>query len=273
MRAVLKNLWRSMQRIGPVLYLACFIGALLVVPTASSLAAQGADSATEQREKADRLLTQRLDVVLDAAVAQGTVVGAVVVAARNGQTVYQRAVGMADAERGTPMRLNTRFRLASMTKPIVSVAALALVDKGVLSLDDPVTRWIPSFTPQLHNQPAPVITIRHLLTHTAGLSYGFLEPANNPLAQAGVSDGLDDPPLTLEKNIDRLANVPLFYEPGTSWKYSLAIDVLGEVIAKAGGGTLPEVVRRLVTGPLGMVARTILAAFLAGRRRGRKIIF
>ena len=146
-----------------------------------------------------------------------------------------------------------------MSKPIVSAAALALIDQGALSLDDPVTRWIPSFTPKLHGGAAPVITLRHLLTHTAGLSYGFLEPANNALAKAGVSDGLDDPPLTLEKNIARLGGVPLFYEPGTNWKYSLAIDVLGEVIAKAGGGTLPEVVRRLITGPLGMTSTGFMA--------------
>ena len=163
----------------------------------------------------DAALASRLDAVLDKALAQQKIVGAVVVAARNGHVVYQRAVGMADQENGTAMSLDTRFRLASMSKPIVSAAALALADHGLIGLDDPVTRWIPFFTPAFQGKVDPVITIRHLLTHTAGLSYGFLEPANGPMAQAEVSDGLDNPPITLDENIWRLASVPLYDEPGT----------------------------------------------------------
>lgn len=245
---------------GLVLWLALAVAVLVVAPVGRSLAAEAsAPSVGLGQGGEDRLLAQRLDAVLDAAVAKGTIVGAVVMAARNGQLVYQRALGLADVEKNTPMRLDTRFRLASMSKPIVSAAALALADRGLLSLDDPVTRWIPSFTPIFNGRPAPVITIRHLLTHTAGLSYGFLEPADGPMARAGVSDGLDDPPLTLKENIGRLASVPLFYEPGTGWKYSLAVDVLGEVVASAGGGTLPDVVRRLITGPLGMTSTGFVA--------------
>ena len=199
-------------------------------------------------------LAQKLDAILDKAVADGRIVGAVVMLARNGQVVYQRAAGMADAENGTPMRLDARFRLASMSKPIVSAAALALAENGMLVLDDPITRWIPFFTPEVAGKAEPVITVRHLLTHTAGLSYGFVEPPDGPMAQAEVSDGLDNPPITLEENIWRLATVPLYYEPGTSWKYSLAIDVLGEVVSRAAGDTLPRVVRQYVTGPLGMTS-------------------
>ena len=149
----------------------------------------------------DAALASRLDAVLDAALAQQKIVGAVVVAARNGPVLYQRAVGMADRENGTAMSLDTRFRLASMSKPIVSATALALADHGLIGLDDPVTRWIPFFTPMFQGKVDQVITIRHLLTHTAGLSYGFLEPADGPMAQAEVSDGLDNPPITLDENI------------------------------------------------------------------------
>ena len=207
----------------------------------------------------DAALASRLDAVLDKALAQHKIVGAVVVAARNGHVLYQRAVGMADRENGTAMSLDTRFRLASMSKPIVSATALALADHGLIGLDDPVTRWIPFFTPVVQGKVDEVITIRHLLTHTAGLSYGFLEPADGPMAHAEVSDGLDNPPITLDENIWRLASVPLYYEPGTGWRYSLAIDVLGEVVSRAGGDTLPAVVKKYVTGPLGMTATGFVA--------------
>ena len=213
-----------------------------------------ADTAQAGTAQTDTALASRLDAVLDNALAQQQIVGAVVVAARNGDVVYQRAVGMADREKGKAMSLETRFRLASMSKPIVSAAALALADQGMIGLDDPVTRWIPSFTPMFQGRVETEITLRQLLTHTAGLSYGFLEPADGPMALAEVSDGLDNPPITLEENIWRLASVPLYYEPGTGWRYSLAIDVLGEVVSRAGGDTLPAVVKKLVTGPLGMTS-------------------
>ena len=230
----------------------CPDGPAVIRASAASPSAPSADAAQPEAVSADAALAGRLDAVLHNALAQQQIVGAVVVAARDGQVVYQRAVGMADRENGKAMSLDTRFRLASMSKAIVSVAALALADQGMIGLDDPVTRWIPSFTPMFQGKVEQGITIRNLLTHTAGLSYGFLEPADGPMALAEVSDGLDNPPITLEENIWRLASVPLYYEPGTGWRYSLAIDVLGEVVSRAGGDTLPAVVKNLVTGPLGM---------------------
>ena len=230
----------------------CPDGPAVIRASAASPSAPSADAAQPEAVSADAALAGRLDAVLHNALAQQQIVGAVVVAARDGQIVYQRAVGMADRENGKAMSLDTRFRLASMSKAIVSVAALALADQGMIGLDDPVTRWIPSFTPMFQGNVEQGITIRNLLTHTAGLSYGFLEPADGPMALAEVSDGLDNPPITLEENIWRLASVPLYYEPGTGWRYSLAIDVLGEVVSRAGGDTLPAVVKNLVTGPMGM---------------------
>ena len=221
--------------------------------------AASAGVAPESAAAPDAALASKLDAVLDAAIAQQKIVGAVVVAARNGQIVYQRAAGMADRENGTVMSIDTRFRLASMSKAIVSATALALADQGMIGLDDPVTRWIPSFTPMYQGKVEQGITIRQLLTHTAGLSYGFLEPMGGPMDLAEVSDGLDNPPITLEENIWRLASVPLYYEPGTGWKYSLAIDVLGEVLSRAGGDTLPAVVKKYVTGPLDMASTGFVA--------------
>jgi CubicO group peptidase (beta-lactamase class C family) len=194
----------------------------------------------------------RLDAAVAKALEEQRITGAVVAVSRQGRIVYRKAFGFADREANTPMRVDTLFRLASMTKPLVSATVLALADKGALSLDDSVAKWLPWFTPALPDGTRPEITIRQLLTHTAGLSYGFLQPPNGPYATAKVSDGLDRPGITLEENLRRLAGVALEFPPGSAFRYSLATDVLGAVAAKAGGDDLPGVVARLVTGPLGM---------------------
>ena len=147
---------------------------------------------------------------------------------------------------------NAIFRLSSLTKPIVSAAALALVEHGQLKLNDAVTKWIPEFQPPLPDGSRPEIIIRELLKHTAGLGYGFLEPEDGPYHKANVSDGLDQPGLSIEENLKRIASVPLAYQPGTSWGYSIAADVVGEVLARAGNSSLPDVVRCFVTTPLEM---------------------
>lgn len=200
----------------------------------------------------DPELGKRVDTVIDKAIAEQQLVGTVVLIARDGKLVYARAAGLADREAKTPVREDMQFRLASMTKPIVSVAALALVDRGKLSLEDPVSKWLPDFRPKLADGREPVITVRHLITHTSGLTYRFLEPAGGPYHKAEVSEGLAEPGLSATENLRRLASVPLVHEPGTKWHYSMSIDVLGEVVARAGGGTLPQVVEQLVTRPLGM---------------------
>ncbi|QSQ18984.1 serine hydrolase [Pyxidicoccus parkwayensis] len=200
-----------------------------------------------------RAFAAQLDPVIDRALAEKRIVGTVVLVAKDGQVVYRRAAGFADREAKRPMSEDAVFRLASVSKPLVSAAALALVDQHKLSLEDPVTKWLPTFRPKLPDGREPVITVRHLLTHTAGLSYGFLQPEQGPYLEARVSDGLDDVPgLTLEENLRRIVAVPLSSEPGKRWAYSVAIDVLGAVVARAGGAPLPDVVERLVTGPLGM---------------------
>ncbi|AUX40991.1 serine hydrolase [Sorangium cellulosum] len=221
----------------------------------AAVAAAPAPAASSPRPApVDDALQRRLDVVVDAATAEGRIVGTVVVVARDGNVVYRRAAGFADREARKPMREDTVFRLASMTKPIVSATALALVDAGTLKLDDPVAKWLPAFQPKLPDGKAPAITVRHLLTHTAGLNYGFMEPPDGPYHRARVSNGLDQPGLSLAENLERIAQAPLLFEPGSAWNYSMATDVLGGVVEKAGGAPLPEVVRRLVTGPLGIEA-------------------
>lgn len=200
----------------------------------------------------DAALARRLDAVVDRAIAEQRIVGAMVLVARDGDVVYRRAAGQADREAGTPVREDTIFRLASMSKPIVSAAALALVEQGRLGLDDPVTRWIPDFRPRLADGSTPTITVRQLLDQTSGLTYVFLEAPGGPYHRAGVSDGIDRSVPTIAENLRRIASAPLLFAPGTQWHYSLATDVLGEVVARAAGATLQDTVRRLVTGPLAM---------------------
>lgn len=196
-------------------------------------------------------IARRLDAVIDGAIAAERVVGTVVLLSREGERVYARASGFADREAGTEMREDTIFRLASVSKLFTATAALALVGRGTLDLDRPVTDWLPDFAPRFESRPA-AITLRQLLSHSAGLGYGFLEPEDGPLHRAGVSDGMDRSALTLAENVRRIAAAPLLFAPGTGFCYSLGLDVAGAVIEAATGRTLPDIVRELVTEPLGL---------------------
>lgn len=205
-----------------------------------------------QPTKFSAALSARIDSVLDAALTEQRIVGAVFLVAREGSLVCERAVGQAERETQRPMRTDTLFRLSSITKPYVSAAALSLVARGRLSLDDRVEKWLPEFQPRLADGAAAPITVQQLLTHTAGLGYGLQEPSDGPYHRANVSDGIDQPGLSLAENLRRLASVLLLRKPGTAWQYSLAIDVLGAVMERAAGSRLPSIVEELVTGPLSM---------------------
>ncbi|BCL74490.1 esterase [Jeongeupia sp. HS-3] len=197
-------------------------------------------------------ITTRLDAAIDSALNEARIVGAVVLVARDGEPVYHRAAGWADREHRVAMRDDSLFRLASLTKSIVSTAALALVEQGRLSLHIPLAELMPEFTPRLPNGQTATITAHHLLTHTAGFSYGFFEPADGPYHRAGISDGLDAPGWGMAEQLQRIASVPLFFAPGTAWRYSIGTDVLGALIARVTGQTLPDAIAALVTGPLAM---------------------
>lgn len=221
-------------------------------------------------------LNARLDALIDEAVERQTVVGTSVLVARNGMPLYERFAGWADREQNRPVSPRTLFRLASMTKPLVSAAIMVLVDEGRLDLQASVTEYLPWFRPRRQGAETP-ITLFQLLTHTSGLSCGFMEKAQgHPYTAAGVSDGLDLPSVTLRENLERLVGVELFEPPGTKWRYSLATDVLGAVLEEVSGSRLSDVVAQTVTGPLGMsrtsfapVEPTELAtAYVDGREPG-----
>ncbi|OCJ19842.1 penicillin-binding protein [Agrobacterium sp. B131/95] len=192
----------------------------------------------------------QIDAVIERAIMAGKIVGTVVIVIKDGETVYSRAAGYADREIGKPTETRTIFRLASVTKPLVAVTALALVDKGRLSLSDLARDYLPYFRPKRPDGEVADITIHHLLTHTAGLSYGA-DPKTTPPEQM-FNAGLSDTDLDFEVNFSRLSTFPLLAIPGTLWSYSIAIDVLGAVIAQIEACSLDEAVRRHVTEPLGM---------------------
>lgn len=195
----------------------------------------------------------RIDAALNSALEDRRLVGAVVIVARRGEIIYRQAAGLADREAGVPMRTDALFRLSSVTKPITSAAALALVAQGRIGLDDPIARWLPEFQPTLADGTRVTINVRQLLSHTAGLGYGFLEAqGGGAYARAGVCDGLENVPLTLEENIRRLASAPLLYRPGTDWGYSIATDVLGALIARVCETSLSDAIDHLVCEPLGL---------------------
>lgn len=198
-------------------------------------------------------LKPRIDLVVEQAIASKRLVGTVVLIAEHGELVYHRAAGLADRGAGLAMAEESLFRLASVSKPIVSTAAMILISQGKLALDDDIQAWLPDFHPSLPDGQPARITVRNLLSHTAGLSYRFFEPdEQGPYALAGVSDGMDNSGISLAENLRRLASVPLLYSPGTSWGYSLAVDVLGALLEQVCQQSLGDIVRNLLTGPLDM---------------------
>lgn len=195
-----------------------------------------------------------LDRAVDKALSEQRIVGCTVMLSENGRPVHIRSAGLADREAGVPMRPGTWMRYASISKPFTTVAALRLMDMGRLTAGDPVTRWLPDFTPAMPDGRRPVITVDQLMSHMAGLDYPFNQPPDGPYARAGVSDGIGDTGITLAENLRRIASVPLDRMPGTRWRYSVATDVLGAVIEAACDMPLSDAMARLVTDPLGIEA-------------------
>ncbi len=204
---------------------------------------------------------QDIHGLLEGLVETKSIAGGVALVARKGQIAYLDAVGMQDVETETPMAPDTIFRICSMTKPITSVAIMMLVDEGLLSLDDPVAKFIPEFegvkvlvSGSTEGTPADrEITIQHLLTHTSGLTYGFMGTPVSALYREGrVSDGLIETDGTIGDNAARIASMPLLFQPGSAWAYSLATDVLGRVVEVASAKTLDAFFRERIFEPLGM---------------------
>lgn len=210
----------------------------------------------------------RIDRALQQYVDDGRVAGAVALVLRDGQPVYERAVGWSDKEAGRRMAADSIFRIASQTKAITSVAVLALMEEGKIGLTDPVSRFIPTFAKttvavardgRVGIVPAKrPITIRDLLTHTSGISYGtqpevaaLYEPKGlGPAAGLGWYTADKDEPIC--DTMERLGSLPFVAQPGEAWVYGYSIDVLGCIVERASGVPLDEFVRTRITEPLGM---------------------
>jgi CubicO group peptidase (beta-lactamase class C family) len=204
----------------------------------------------------------RLHRGMQALVDRHEVGGTVTLIAREGKIVDVHASGFQDVENRTPMRPDTIFRIASMSKPITSVAIMMLYEEGKLLLTDPVSKFIPAFKQQqvmgeggALTPARRAITIRDLLSHRSGLTYGFLNagPVGDAYRKNGVSDGLTVTPDALEQAIDRLAAQPLMAQPGSAWNYSLSTDVLGRVVEVASGQRFDVFLRERIFTPLGMI--------------------
>ena len=211
---------------------------------------------------ADRL--EGIVTLVEEAVDRREVAGAVTLVARLGRVGHLEAVGWRDIERRAPMETGTLFRIASMTKAVTSVAAMQLYESGALLLDDPVSMYLPAFAslqvlaPGSEPELAPLdrpVTIRHLLTHTSGLSYRFLAPPQlaTRYIEAGITDGLAQAPGTVGEMVDRLVTLPLLHQPGARFTYSLGVDVLGRVVEVVSGRSLAEYMRDEIFEPLGML--------------------
>ncbi|MFZ5939530.1 MAG: serine hydrolase domain-containing protein [Bacteroidota bacterium] len=215
---------------------------------------------------AERL--SRIDTLLQQAVDQGKIPGAVALVARNGKIVYYRAFGMADNSTGREMTRDAIFRIASQTKAITSTAVMMLWEEGRFGLDDPISRYIPEFKDPVvldtFNEsdssyttvPATrEITIRQLLSHTSGLGYGAIDGDarfRKIYAKAGIIDAFTTEPIQLGENIKKLAKLPLHFNPGEGYYYSEGLDVLGYLVELVSGMPFDRFLKERIFDPIGM---------------------
>ena len=246
--------------------LVALLASLLVAP---ALRAEAPPAATPESVGLSSERLQRLRAVMQQFVDEGRVSGLVTYVARNGRVAHLEAFGKADVEAGRPMQKDAIFRIASQTKALTSVALMMLVEEGKVGLADPVSRYIPAFAKTtvalappagaVASSPAAVvpakrpITIRDLLTHTAGISYGS-GPAQDQWKAAGIQGWyFADRSEPVSAVVERMAALPMDAQPGEKYVYGYNTDILGVVVEKVSGLTLAEFFQKRITGPLGLV--------------------
>jgi len=192
------------------------------------------------------------------------VAGTLTLVARKGKVAYLSPLGMMDLEQEKPMDRDTIFRIYSMTKPITSVALMMLYEQGLFQLNDPVHKYIPewknlrvygagNYPAFLTSRPKRPMTIRDLMTHMSGLTYGFMERTNVDAAYRKLDIGGAGSGGTLRDMIEKLASLPLEFSPGTKWNYSVSSDVLGYLVEVFSGMRFDEYLKTKIFEPLNMV--------------------
>ena len=216
---------------------------------------EAAGMSTERLERISKTVQQSID--------DKRIAGAVTLVARHGHVVWFKAQGMSDREAGKPMRPDSIFRICSMSKPITSTAVMMLYEEGKFLLDDPISKYLSEFKdPKVLVRPAngpsytiPAtreITIRDLLRHTSGLTYNWNEKLGPLYEKANVAAGLMPYDGTIGDNVKRLAPLPLLFNPGERFEYSLSVDVLGRLVEVVSGKPFDEFLRTRIFEPLGM---------------------
>ncbi len=225
----------------------CFV---IVSPTFGA----GLPAAKPEDVGMDSARLARIGETLRADVEKGRIPGAVVVVVRKGRVAYVDAVGFRDKASNAPMTVDAIFRLASMTKPMASVAAMQLYEEGRLLVSDPVSKYLPALVKrQVGVDRVPAVremTIQDLLRHTSGLPYGSRGETAVHKAYPGGSGATRE--MTGTEFIERLAQAPLLHQPGTTWEYGFSTDVLGRVVEVVTGKTLGQVLEDRVFRPLKM---------------------
>jgi CubicO group peptidase (beta-lactamase class C family) len=240
-----------------------FLSCLLLACVLGSAAAADLASARPESVGMSSQRLARLSAEMKALTERGELPGVVTMVARKGKVVHFEAVGKRELEGGSPMRKDTIFRIYSMTKPVTGVAMMILFEQGKWQLNDPVAKHIPEFadlkvakvdpaTGAVSTVPADhPMTMRELMSHSGGLTYGFFggTAVDRQYVEQKVFD-IDQP---MQAMIDKLAKVPLLFQPGERWHYSLAVDVQGYLVEKLSGQPFPEFLERHIFGPLKMV--------------------
>src|SRR5262245_43635749 len=240
-----------------------FVCALLLVLAVGSAGA--ADLATARPESvgmsSQRLA--RLTTQMSTLAEQGQLSGVVTMVAKDGKVVQFEAAGKRDVTSGAPMRKDSIFRIYSMTKPITGVAMMILFEEGKWQLNDPVSKHIPEFANLKVGKVNPVsgavtpvapdhqMTMRELMSHSAGLTYGLF--GSTPVDKMYVEAKVLDRTQPMQAMIDKLAKTPLLFQPGERWHYSVAVDVQGYLVEKLSGQSFPEFLQQRVFAPLKMV--------------------
>jgi CubicO group peptidase (beta-lactamase class C family) len=229
---------------------------------------------------------KRLDAKMQSEVDQKELAGVVTLLARHGKVVEEKAYGKKDIASGAPMTTDTIFRIFSMTKPVTGVAMMILYEEGKWRPSDPISKFIPEFAhlkvfkgvdgdgKMILEDPVHPPTMAELMSHTAGFTYGFF--GNTPIDKMYNEQRVVQSK-TLQEMINKLAEIPLLYQPGTRWEYSVSMDIQGYIVEKLSGQSLPDFMHQRIFAPLGMKdtgffvpadKRSRFATLYAGNEKG-----